>query len=219
MVMTCRHVQQLRDSYLDGELSSSLSAEVHAHLLQCPECQQKVEMIRVAGHVIATDCSEPPLRPDFAQRVVACLPSVGFGKPAGLMTRRVRRQYFWRRAFGASLPAAAAVLFFCVLVWPTAERSSRPTLVKAKVVEAVGASSVVEPTLGALEGTRQAADSVNRVFQMGMDEAQRNVRRGLEQFKTPAMSFVDIMMEPFNGLLDTGHRAPAQGDTDGIVRF
>lgn len=61
MVMTCRHVQQLRDSYLDGELSSSLMAEVHAHLLQCPECQRQVEMIRIAGHVIAGDRSEPAL--------------------------------------------------------------------------------------------------------------------------------------------------------------
>jgi anti-sigma factor RsiW len=218
MLMTCRHVQQLRDPYLDGELSSSLMAEVHAHLLQCPECQQKVEMIRAAGHVIAHDQAEPSLSRDFAQRVVASLPSVGFGRPAGLMTRRVRRQHLWRRAIGTSLPAAAAVLFFCVLIWPTTERNARPTLVKAKVVEAVGASSLVEPTLDTLEGTRQAANDVNRALQMGVAEAQRNVRRGLEEMKAPASPFVDFFVDPFRLLLDT-HRAPTDADKDGIVRF
>jgi hypothetical protein len=218
MLMTCRHVQQLRDSYLDRELSSSLMAEVHAHLLQCPECQQQMEMMRVAGHVIARDRSEPALSRDFAQRVVASLPTVGFGKPAGLMTRRVRRLHLWRKVAGAGLPAAAAVLFFCVLVWPTTEKNTRPTLVKAKVVEAVGASSFVEPTLDTLEGTRQAAHSVNRALQIGVAEAQRNVRRGLEEFKTPASSFLDFLEAPFKGLLDT-HRAPTDADQDGIVRF
>jgi hypothetical protein len=219
MVMTCRHVQQLRDSYLDGELSSSLMAEVHAHLLQCPECQQQVEMIRVAGLVIAGDRAEPPMRADFAQRVVAALPTVGFGRPAGLMTRRVRRQHLWRRAISASLPAAAAILFFCVLVWPTAEKNARPTRVAGKSIEAVDLGSIVEPPWRALKDTKQAADNVDRVIQIGIDEAQRNVRRSLEQLKTPAISFLDVLMEPFGGLLDTNHRAPTQADEDEIIRF
>jgi hypothetical protein len=219
MVMTCRHVQELRDAYLDAELSSSLMAEVHAHLLQCPECQQQMEMIRVAGHVIASDHSGPSLKADFASRVVASLPSVGFGKPAGLMTRRVRRRYQWRRVLSSGLPAAAAVLFFCVLVWPTTERNSRPTLVKGKAVEVIGAKNVVDPPLGAIEATRQAADSVNRAFQMGIDEAHRNVSQGLGQLKNPTISLLDIFLEPFNGLLDSGRRAPAQTDKDEIVRF
>ena len=218
MLMTCRHVQQLRDSYLDGELSPSLTAEVHAHLLQCPECQQQVEVIRAVGHVMAHDHSEPALSRDFARRVVASLPSVGFGRPAGLMTRRSRRQHLWRRVIGASLPAAAAVLFFCVLIWPTTERNARPTLVKAKVVEAVGASSVVAPTLDTFEGTRQAAHNVNRALQMGVAEAQRNVRRGLEELNAPVSPFMDFFVDPFRVLLDT-HRAPTDVDKDGIVRF
>ena len=219
MVMTCRHVQELRDAYLDAELSPSLMAEVHAHLLQCPECQQQMEMIRVAGHVIASDRPEPGLKADFASRVVASLPGVGFGKPAGLMTRRVRRRYQWRRVLSSGLPAAAAVLFFCVLIWPATEKNSRPTLVKGKVMEVSGAKSVVDPPLGAIEATKQAADSVNRVFQMGIDEAHRNVSQGLDQLKTQKMSLLDIFLEPFNGLLDSGRRAPAQADKDEIVRF
>jgi len=46
MSLTCRNVRQLHDAWLDGELSANMNAEVHAHLLQCPECQQQVEMIR-----------------------------------------------------------------------------------------------------------------------------------------------------------------------------
>jgi hypothetical protein len=218
MVMTCRHVQQLRDSYLDGELSSSLMAEVHAHLLQCPECQQQVEMIRVAGHVIASDHAEPALGSDFAQRVLASLPTVGFGKPAGLMTRRVRRHYLWRRVISMGLPAAAAILFFCVLVWPSAERSSGPKRVAGKSVEVVFPRTFVDTTVDALKGTKQAADDFNRLIQIGMDDA-RSARRGLQQLKTPAPSILNIMLEPFNGLLDTDRRAPAQSEKDGVVRF
>jgi hypothetical protein len=219
MVMTCRHVQELRDAYLDAELSSSLMAEVHAHLLQCPECQQQVEMIRVAGHVIASDQSGPSLKADFASRVVASLPSVGFGKPAGLMTRRVRRRHLWGRVLSSGLPAAAAVLFFCVLVWPTTERNSRPTLVKGKVMEVFPAKSVVEPTRDAIEAIKQPLDSVNRAWQMGIDEAHRNVNQGLGELKTPKVSLMDIFLEPFNGLLDPGPRTPAETDKDEIVRF
>src|SRR6185436_13710965 len=74
MLMTCRNVRQLHDAFVDGELSASLTAEVHAHLLQCPECQHEIEMLRAATDVITQDHSEPIMDSGFASRVIAQMP-------------------------------------------------------------------------------------------------------------------------------------------------
>ncbi len=219
MITTCRHVQQLREAYLDGELSAGLAAEVHAHLLQCPACQREVEMMRVAGNVIAGDRSEPVPPPALADRVVAAIPRFGMGSAATLLTRRGRRRRLWQRVAGASLPAAAAIAFFCVLVWPSASRELRPTLVKGKAVEAVGATTMVDSTLGLLEGTRQTADSVNRLLAFSADEARRGMYASLELIESQPMSFLDIFLEPFSGLLERPAATKPTADEQEIVRF
>lgn len=217
MATTCRHVQQLRDAYLDGELSPSMTAEVHAHLLQCPACQREVEMIRVAGDVVAEDRCEPVPSAGFADRVVAALPGLSSGKQAVLPTRRVRRRHNWRRALGAALPAAAAIAFFMVVSWPATETNSRLTLVKGKAVEAIRASDVVEPTLGMFEDARRATQSVNRMLEISMDEAHRTVRRGLDQVKNPTL--LDVFLQPFVGLLEPDAPSSAGAAEDEVVRF
>src|SRR5262249_11516679 len=88
--MTCRNCLDLRDAFLDGELSETQVAEVHAHLLQCPECQQHIEMMRACGDVIRKDRRGPRLSMDFSDRLMASLP-----------THRValsRKQHRWLRA-------------------------------------------------------------------------------------------------------------------------
>ena len=37
-MITCQNARQLFDRYLDGELTSSLHTELHAHRLNCSEC-------------------------------------------------------------------------------------------------------------------------------------------------------------------------------------
>src|SRR5207249_4340420 len=75
MLMTCRHCRDLRDAFLDGELSQSQVAEVHAHLLQCPECQQHIGMMRACGDVIRQDRRGPRLPVDFTDRLMMTLPA------------------------------------------------------------------------------------------------------------------------------------------------
>lgn len=220
--MTCRHVQQLTEAYLDGELSPSLMAEVHAHLLQCPSCQQRVEMLRVCGEVIANDHSEPALEASFADRVAAVLPNTSQGRSIRLVSRTARRRRFWQMAVSACLPAAAAILFFGILVWPTTEFGDRQTQVKGRAVEATGAGTLVDSTLGVLQGTQQAAEDVGRVLEVSMDEARRNVHQTLDELQKPVFSFMDIFLEPFTGLLDAENRSAVKdgtGDEEEIVRF
>ena len=139
VLMTCRHVAQLRDTYLDGELSPALTAELHAHLLQCPACQEHFEMFRACAELITKDRPEAKLDSGFASRVVAALPRPGVSLPdLGLRTRRERRRRFWWRVAGAGLPAAAAVLFFTVLVWPTAAPNGSEASARGAATSAPG---------------------------------------------------------------------------------
>jgi len=213
MLMTCRHVRQLHDAYVDGELSPNLMAEVHAHLLQCPECQQRVEMIRAGGSVIAQDRSEPMLDSGFASRVVASLPKVKTNVGARMETRRGRRQRMWRVAISVSLPAAAAVLFFSVLIWPSSEPDAAPTDLRLKVV----AGEVIESPTKALENTRLATQNLNQLIEISADEARQDVKKELEKVREPA-TFTDLLFEPFTGLLDEPE-TETDLDEEEIVRF
>jgi hypothetical protein len=175
-------------------------------------------MVRVAGNVIAHDRSEPGPPKGLADRVVASLPNLTAGSKVNLLTRRTRRRKMWQRAFSAGLPAAAAMIFFCVLIWPIDRQDLRPTMVKGKAVEAVGATSVVDSTLGVLNQTRRTAESVDRIIAVSTDTASRSVQATLDQLKSRPMSFLDIFLEPFSGLLDQPPPKPGQNEQE-IVRF
>ena len=137
MPLTCRHVRQLHDGYVDGELSPSMNAEVHAHLLQCPECQRQVELVRTCGDVIAQDRSEPDLDAGFASRVLAAMPPVGeravsltlVGTGRIIETRRGRRRRMARAWIRSAVPVAAAVAFFCLAVWPPMRTAGRRRII------------------------------------------------------------------------------------------
>ncbi len=219
MLMTCRHVRQFHDAYVDGELSSSMMAEVHAHLLQCPECQREVEMIRACGAVIAKDVSEPVLDSGFASRVVAKLQEAGPRGEAKLETRRARRRRLWGVSVSAGLPAAAAMLFFGVLIWPSAETAVSPKLVLGETVTS-GVSEAVNPTLDAVADTRQAAEHLNRVLMISVGEAGQEVAEGLERAQQLPATGWQILLEPFKGLLEQppSDGAPSDDDQD-VVRF
>jgi hypothetical protein len=68
--MKCSDVEQLFDAYLERSLSGSLRLEFEAHRLRCRRCQQALAMLESAVHVIAHDRREPPLSPDFTERVM-----------------------------------------------------------------------------------------------------------------------------------------------------
>src|SRR5262249_13912268 len=120
--LTCRNIQHLHDAYLDADLPASMMAEVDAHLLQCPECQQQMELMRACGNVIARDRSEPLPATDFASRVMASLPArQSAGGTALILTRRQRRRIVLERVVAGLIPAMAAMIALTVLILPATQ--------------------------------------------------------------------------------------------------
>ena len=58
----CRKIQQELSAYLDGELTSSLRAEVEAHLLSCARCQQELLEMKMLATGVAALPNVKPLR-------------------------------------------------------------------------------------------------------------------------------------------------------------
>jgi len=216
-MLTCRHVQHLHDRFLDGDMPPSMTAEVHAHLLQCPACQHQMEISRASADVIAKDDSHYELDSGFAMRVVAALPRPSARIATG-SAQRSRRRRVWRIVGMAALPAAAAALFIAVVILPTAPTAPRPTFVAGKAVEAAGVQDLMNPTLNAVDGTRQAAKDLNQLLQISVQQAGENVRKGIESAKPPRSELtpMDVLLLPFNDNL-----VPEQPATDkpGVVRF
>lgn len=210
MSLTCRNVKQLHDAHVDGELGPAMNAEVHAHLLQCPECQRQVELLRACGDVIAQDESEPSLGADFASRILASLPS-------GLETRRARRHRRIRMFAGASLPAAAAIALFCVAIWPPTQSTGRPSVVAPAVVERLGVSEMVTPTMKALE-------TIGNANQIVRGEASKELSRGLSaaldtKNESSGLSILEILMPSFEEIVDSPEPAELPSSDAEIVRF
>lgn len=222
MLVTCRHVRQLHDAYIDGELSASLMAEVHAHLLQCPECQREVEITRACATVIAGDRSEPELDAGFASRVVASLPKELAPGGAMVEAARSRRRSWWRWGTSIGVPAAAAIVFFAILVWPTAEPDVGPRLVAGSAVEATGVDGVVDRTIGVVSRTQETAASLSELMMIAGTEVQQQAEKGARQPKTAEATVLDlILVEPFRELLERPDPEGAAGKSkdENVVRF
>ncbi|MEK6642967.1 MAG: zf-HC2 domain-containing protein [Planctomycetota bacterium] len=212
MPLTCRHIRQLHDNFVDSELSPSLTAEVHAHLLQCPECRRQVQMLRTVGDMIARDDTAPSLSSDFASKVVAQLPQVR-GDVDSFDRRWGRRLTFNRVLF----PALAASLFIAIVIWPRQESGNG-----TKVAGASAMKSVVDPTMEAVAGTKKAAESLNTLLTISVDQARSDVREGMDKVEqlrrtsSEPLSFTSILLQPFNELPQPVEQPDAK---DGKVRF
>lgn len=225
MLMTCRHIAQIRDVYLDGELSPSLTAEVHAHLLQCPECQNQFEMFRACGEVIAKDHGAYELDSGFAGRVLAALPKTSpLASRSSLKTRRDVRRRSWRLFISSSVPAAAAVLFFSVLVWPAGEQVGSPGIVRGvsvEATEATGVQQVAESTLKAVAEVTSSARSLKQIVQISVDDARQNVNSSAEVAAAPKITFAEIFLDPFRDFLQPikKHPVATSPEKEELVRF
>jgi hypothetical protein len=165
-MITCQHARQLFDRYLDGELSPSLQAELHAHQLSCSMCQTELAMLEACGDVIMLDHRrEPRLSDSFTDRVM-------LARRAQLSHRKTRN---WVRTIlmvGSPMAAAASIVLALSLMWPTAQ--SRPHGMTAGMREA--APRTVQPVLGT-EGMSAEA------------------KRELEKTKPmPAANFMDALL-------------------------
>lgn len=228
MVMTCRHVGQLRDRHLDGELSPSLAAEVHAHLLQCPACQRQFELYRSVGEVITRDRSEPKLAVDFTARVTAAVSKLPRSSQSQirLHTRRALRERFWRLTKSAAIPAAAAMLFLAVLIWPTNEPTMPGGLVagvSVRATEAVGVNDVADPALSAVNETVRAASSISRIQAILVEQARQTggEPKNFAAPPKPEITLLNALLFPFNEAIEPAapHDGTAAPKDDGVIRF
>ncbi len=226
-MMTCRNVQHVLQQFIDGELPASLTAEVHAHLLQCPACQREVEVLRAGADVISKDSAEPTLQPGFASRVVAAMMEQSRSPVASASVEyHGARRLRWRKyALAGGLPAAAAMVFLAVMIWPSAAPQEPATLVAGvSVMDAAGVKDLTDETMAAVSDARQAAQSLNRLLHISADQAGQGVRAGLEQVgRQPkgegAPTLVEILLQPFNHLLLSDEPATTTDSSDEIVRF
>jgi len=141
-MITCQHARQLFDRYLDGELSPSLQAELHAHQLSCSACQTELAMLEACGDVIMLDRRrEPKLSDSFTDRVLMARRSQLASQP---------RRRNWGRTLvvvGSPLAAAASIALCLTLMWPSAPQR---TTVKA------GRTETVPPVIAKIQGGSEA---------------------------------------------------------------
>lgn len=117
--MDCHDVEHLLDAYLDAELPTSLQAEVHAHLLECVLCRQRVGLLRAVGDVVRSDADHPSPSPDFTERVLQAAAARSPVRPRKLRYRRVV-------LLTATVTAMAAALLLVVnVIGPDTHRDQR----------------------------------------------------------------------------------------------
>jgi len=227
MSVTCRHVRQLHDAYIDRELPAGLTAEVHAHLLQCPACQQEVEMVRACGGVIAADRSEPQLDAGFTAKIAAAVAARTAAMPLKLhgRTMETRRDRRMRRMISfakTAIPAVAAMLFFAILIKPGADVVVPATAVKGVTVEQAGVKDVVGPTLSAFDETRRAVTDFNQFVEFAASDAASGASRVMgrstgtkEQSSSDAEpSLLDFLLPTFDEMMRPSSGGPAAVDED-----
>jgi hypothetical protein len=120
-MITCQHAKHIFDQYLDGGLSPSLQTELHAHQLNCGDCQGELALLEACGDVIAYDRQEPTVSASFTDRVLSAQRAQF--KPVS------RRN--WSRiiiTIASPMAAAACIAFAVLLIGPTG-KPSHPTLV------------------------------------------------------------------------------------------
>jgi anti-sigma factor RsiW len=71
--MTCRDVQALAGSYLDGELPEEMCDRVQRHVLRCAGCREDLESVRMAVEVLTAGQAAPEVSEEFVQSALAAL--------------------------------------------------------------------------------------------------------------------------------------------------
>jgi hypothetical protein len=109
-MINCKDAKHLFGRYLDGQLSASLQTELHAHRLQCSDCQNELALLEACGDVIALDRREPLVSASFTDRV--------------LLARRAQlkpMKRHWSRTmaiYGSPVAAAACIALMFSVVRP-----------------------------------------------------------------------------------------------------
>ena len=109
---TCRDLERLLPSYVDGEAAAAERASIDGHLERCPECRQRVHGERTARTVIVTrrECLKAPASVSLRVRCAAhAVPAA----PAPVRMPLFRQRPWLPLSIAASaIVALAAVLVF-----------------------------------------------------------------------------------------------------------
>ena len=187
-MITCKNAKQLFDRYLDGELSSSLQAELHAHRLNCCNCQQDLAIFEACGDVVRMDAREPRLDSSFTNRVMLAYRVQGRSPH-----RRWQRVAMWT---AGSLAAAASIALAVVMMQP----ATPPNIPSVTAGAKVAVPETVEDLLVTKEGTqmtdaakaeldatpRMGSSTVMSLLPPIVERAQRtftSARRGVEELQ------------------------------------
>ena len=125
----CDHASRL-SAYHDGELTPPESAELEAHLRQCPQCAPELERLRGLSRALGS--LVPPAMPAASvqrlHRVIDRLPSVGL-----------------RRLAEALAAVAATILLICTvgLSW----RTSAAAPARSVAIEEWETAAVAQPSV------------------------------------------------------------------------
>lgn len=138
-MITCKNAQQLFDRYLDGELSSSLQAELHAHRLNCNHCQQDLAILEACGDVVRMDTRELRLDSSFTNRVM-----LAYATQSRSPRRRWQRVSMWT---AGSLATAASIALAVVMLKPSTTPPNIPSVIASDIVRTsvIAADTVAVP--------------------------------------------------------------------------
>ena len=221
-MIECGQANHLFDAYLNGELSPSLTAELHAHVISCRPCGQELSLLEACGDVIATDRIGPRPGEGFTGQVLAASRSA--------RTERVRAER-WRTFSlwaGAGVAAAAALMLF---ILPLSAPGNPDTLVQGMRVSVgeIDAEKVGEPlvrrmmlqTILAKEALRRGAGAVGELGGFCVSEFYSALQRGLSEadswvvpyFQGADPSFAETPLQDLLGILEDHQLA---GGDDGL---
>ncbi len=188
-MITCPDTRQLFDRYLDDQLSPSLQAELHAHVLQCNDCQNELAILEACGDVVRLDRREPVLSGSFTDRVLAARRTQLAVKPP-----RSRRLIY---ALGMPVAAAASIALAFLLTAPVVK--DQPVPPGTALVSTSGDVAPVLPRETVIAADAIAApvsfrDELTKLTERTFTpEARAELKNTPEM---PALSFFDALLAP-----------------------
>ena len=199
-MLNCEDIEHVLDAYLDGELPTSVQAEVHAHLLECVLCRQKVGMLNAVADVVGDSRAEPRPSADFTDRVVTAMRERRVARPKRMHMRRVIV------AFTATAAAASILLAFA-LTRPGVIARVEPTVAGAKeegLPTAVATAG--EQTRAAIRGLHESVKTFGLFGREALQKANVAILRDMtgvnEEATDGELPFMGPLLAPFKTLLD-----------------
>lgn len=160
-MIDCDQARNLFDAHLNDEISSSWTAELHAHAVACGSCRRELSLLRACGDVIARDAVAPMPSSSFTDSVMAATATVR-GRTA--RWNRWRSLSVWG---GAGATAAAAA----IMLWFTPLGSVPQGMVLSEDVDGPS-QQTFEPALfpvRAMQATQQGAHAIQVLGQYGLN--------------------------------------------------